>query len=162
MSVGIPSCCNDCKTEKDVQVIEILRFEEEGHHFDKWTFCKTCLIKKNLWCRRHGCKLLIHDASIVDHPTELMVLSACQQCVLETVVSLSDETVEQLVEPFRETDMVAMAAKMGEYGHKHGLAQYTHERQAVLGLYLMAELHNRTPQQAITDLLTSHYQAAIS
>lgn len=146
--------CNDCETTDNLIEAEIIVHTPEGPEKIYWTFCKACLIKKNLYCTLHeNMKVLQFVPEMEDHPKELKVFSCCLRCCENQVRLLTEEMAQHYVDLIQGSKSKALlwfddVAKVHLESTDFSLA-----KRMAFGLYVTADFHNATPEQAIADLV---------
>jgi hypothetical protein len=146
--------CNDCQTTDNLIETKIIAHLPDGPEKIYWTFCRDCLIKKNLYCVRHErMKVLQYVPEMEAHPKELKVFSCCFACCEDSVRDLPEEAAQHYVELIQGSKSQALLWFDTVAKDHLRSADFSLSKRMTFGLYVLAEFHNATPEKAVADLV---------
>lgn len=149
--------CNDCQTVDDLIRVEVSNCCEDSDEEIVWIICRKCLTAKNLYCCEHRMpKELIFDPAVTgwsgEHG-EMPLLTYCTECCFAKARELPLEEAKEYILLLKENDPEMLK------GYEELACQYeagrllVYERRVAFGLFMTAEIHNRTIGETVTEFV---------
>lgn len=146
--------CLFCRSTNDLRPLLIDDCNDEGHTIVAEFLCLACADKRGFLCKKHGLKYCAHFPECDDPAeNEWLVLTACPECVIERLQVMS-RAVRRKHLKFIATHNAGLMREMRVWRPPNQSFFEDQDDNLLHAILIIAELHGRTLEEALVDLVT--------
>ena len=150
--------CHDCGKE-DIKLHEVIVFDLTDRDPGKmgWGMCQSCLETKNLWCMRHGLKVMLFMPDLeMGDGMDFPVFAFCWQCCRDEIKAVDSNLLSDyvaMVRDYYEGEDLEWILQMGQVAEQHSRGGSMSEDEHVLfGAAIVGAITRRDLSQTLIAL----------